>query len=353
MYKTSVILALAAILLAASCGKGKKEQVENVVKVKTAVVGTAAEIGEQSYSGTIEEKNGSELSFAGMGTIKEIYVHEGQNVKAGQLIGILDATTNSNALTMAKASTAQALESLRQAEDAYKRMKMLHDNGSLTEIKWVEVQTKVSQARQLVQQAQASEKIARKGLSDTHLTAPFSGYISKKAAEVGQNVTPGMPIVKLVKIDQVNVKISVPENEIAKIHIGQNVQFSVSSLENTIFNGKLTEKGVAADPLSRQYEVKALAQNPSHKLLPGMVCDVYTTTTSQEQSISIPANVIQIDIDNKPFVWTVKRGKAHKQSVLLGENIGENVTIKSGLYKGQQIIVEGQQKVSNGTSVSE
>lgn len=345
---TSMLIACTLVL--GSCAE-KKQQNANRILVKTTTVQSSSFAGEQSYSGTIEEMSGTPLSFSSAGTVKVLNLREGQNVKAGQLIGVIDATSSSNALTMAQAGTAQARESVKQAVDAYQRMKQLHDNGSLPDIKWVEVQTQVSQAKQLLRQSQASEQIARKGLSDTRLVAPFSGYISKKSVEVGQNVMPGQSVANLVKIDQVKVCISVPEEEISRIQMGQAIQIQVSSLGDAVYTGCVTEKGVSADPISRQYIVKAMIQNAQHHLLPGMVCDVYTTISQKQESISIPAQVVQIDIDNAPFVWTVVKGKASKVKITLGDNIGERVIVKSGLQAGAQLIIEGQQKVSNGTTV--
>ena len=244
-------------------------------------------------------------------------------------------------------------------------MKLLHDNGSLPEIKWVEVQTRyqqaqdavnqvrqqVSQAEAAVQTAKAQKNISLKNLHDTRLYAPSSGYISKKFTEVGQNIAPAQPVAMPVDIRQVKVKISVPEDEIARVRLGQTLRFTVSSLPGKSFTARVTEKGVAADPITRSYEVKALADNADRKLLPGMVCDVYAQQASPTAAFILPANIIQIDVDNRPFVWTVVGGVARKTSVMLGESVGDNVQIVGGLSSKDRIIVEGQQKVSNGMKV--
>lgn len=349
--KTFVPLSILALLLV-GCSDGKQKE-DNIVKVKTITLAPQSAEGEQNYSGTIEEISGTSLSFAGAGTIKYLGVSEGQYVKAGQLIGVIDASNTSNAVALAHAATQQAEESLKQANDAYNRMKMLKDNNSLPEMKWVEVETKVAQARQMLNQAKASENIARKGLADTRLTAPFSGYISRKSADIGQNILPGQPIVNLVSIDRVKVKISVPEEEIAGMSLGQKVTFTVASLGNAQFDATISEKSVEADPISRSYTVKAATDNTSHRLLPGMLCDVRKTSPEGTQTIALPADIIQIDIDNRPFVWTAKGGKAQKEYVVLGGNVGERVVIKSGLLQGEKVIVEGQQKVSNGMKIAE
>lgn len=311
--------------------------------------------------------------------MKQLNIAEGQSVAAGQLVSVLDTTTlgylvsassatvgqAQDAVGQAHVGLAQAEKSAAQTSDAYKRMKLLHDNGSLPEIKWVEVQTRyqqaqdavnqvrqqVSQAEAAVQTAKAQKNISLKNLHDTRLYAPSSGYISKKFTEVGQNIAPAQPVAMPVDIRQVKVKISVPEDEIARVRLGQTLRFTVSSLPGKSFTARVTEKGVAADPITRSYEVKALADNADRKLLPGMVCDVYAQQASPTAAFILPANIIQIDVDNRPFVWTVVGGVARKTSVMLGESVGDNVQIVGGLSSKDRIIVEGQQKVSNGMKV--
>lgn len=368
----------AILLLATSCNK-PKQPVENAVQVKTITVSPSPLNNAESYSGTLEEDNGISLSFPVGGTVKQVNIAEGQNVQARQLIAVLDATTLNNlvsassatvrqaqaAVGQARAGLAQAEKSAAQAADAYKRMKLLHDNGSLPEMKWVEVQTQyqqaqdaVSQVRQQVNQAEAAVKTAHaqknislKNLHDTRLFAPSTGYISRSMVTAGQNIAPGQPVAMLVDIRQVKVKISVPETDIAHIHVGQPLHFMVSSMPERIFTARITEKGVAADPVSRSYEVKATTANADRKLLPGTVCDVYIEQPQHAGVITLPANIIQIDMDNQPFVWTVVNGKARKTSVEPGQNTGDNVQIVSGLSYGSKVIIEGQQKVSNGTKV--
>jgi membrane fusion protein (multidrug efflux system) len=344
------LFTLAAAVVLGGCGDKKKEEKDPVVTVKTLKVAESSSSFGNSYGGTIEGTHAVMLSFSAAGTIKSLNLSEGQSVRQGQTLGLVDATSSANAVTAAHATTRQAQDALAQAEDAYRRMKKLHDSGSLPDIRWVDTQTKLSQAQSAVRQARAAESIARKGLSDTRLTAPFSGYVSRKIAEVGQNVMPGTPVAQLVKIDQVKVKISIPETDIDKVHVGQTVVFKVSSLDGSNFTGRVIEKGVDADPVARTYNVTALVDNRGHRLLPGMVCDV-TLSQGESTEITLPANLIQLGDDNQPFVWTVVGGKAHRQNVVLGANVGDNVVIRKGIDQSSEVICSGQQKVSEGMKV--
>lgn len=334
--KKYVIMASLVIGLA-GCGNQEVRKNEPV-KVKVQTVQAQPIQGVQGFSGTIEEMTGSTLSFSVSGTLTQIRVVAGQRVRQGELIATVDDATLQNTYTAAVAA-------LEQAEDAYARMKQLHDNNSLPEIQWTEVQSKLKQAR-------STEQIAKKNMKDSRLYAPFSGVIAEKNVEVGQNVMPGSPVVRLVGVSQVKVCISVPENEIAHIQIGQPARIRVSALDNRVFEGKIVEKGIAANQLSRSYEVKALVKNETGELMPGMICEMEVQRGQTREGILLPANIIQLDDTNRQFVWVNRSGKAAKKYVTVGELGSRGVFITSGLAAGDEVLVEGQQKVSENMNIT-
>lgn len=312
-------------------------------------VGSVQVNGEKGFSGTVAEESGVSLSFSVTGTIRSMHVDEGQMVSRGQLVATVDGVDQAGARASAHAVTGEARAALRKAQDDYKRAKALHDAGVISESKYVSALTALQGAREAVNSAAALESISNKSSSDTRLTAPFSGYIAEKNAEVGQNVVPGMMVVKLVHIDKVKVKISVPEEEIDKIHRGETMMIHCTANGGANFYGKVVEKGVAADALSRTYNVSLLVDNPGHKLLPGMICNVYTSFTRGQMGIFVPANVVQLNPDNRMFVWIVKNGKATKRFITYVADTSQGVRVGGGLQPGDQLIVEGQQMVSENT----
>lgn len=325
-------------MLLAGCKQARETTGIEPVKVKTLTIKATPVSGTQGFSGTIEKTIGSTLSFPVGGTIGKITVNVGQRVGKGMLIATVDEATYQNTYD---ASVAM----LTQAEDAYQRLKQLHDNGSLPEIQWVEVQSKLRQAA-------AAEQIARKSLNDCRLYAPFGGVISEKNVETGQNVMPGMPVVKLVTINQVKVKVAVPESEIAQIRIGQEAQIIVAALGEKTFEGHVVEKGITANALSRSYEVKVLVENPEMELMPGMICQLYIDKPEGErEALILPVQVVQLGENNDSFVWINAHGKAEKRMVETGSLTQHGVVIESGLVTGEEVIVEGQQKVSEHTRI--
>lgn len=344
-----MLITAIAMALFCSCGSKEPAKKTQTVRVKVMTVGSEQVNGEHAYSGTVEEESGVSLSFPVTGTVQTIDVDEGQTVSRGQLIATVDGATQSSAQASAHAVTQEARAALLKAQDSYNRAKRLHAGGVISDSKWVEAQTALAAAQEAVSSAAALEQISAKGTSDTRLTAPFGGYISQKNVEIGQNVIPGMMVVKLVHIDRVKVKISVPEEEIDKVHNGETMLVRCTAAGGTDLYGKVVEKGVEADPLSRTYEVKLLVDNPSHGLLPGMICNVYTSFTRGQKSVFVPAKVVQMNPDNRMFVWVVKNGRATKRFINYVADTSQGVRVNGGLEPGDQLIVSGQQKVSEGT----
>ena len=274
-----------------------------------------------------------------MGTVKSVHVGLGSVVHRGQLLATIDDTSIRSAYNAAKAS-------LEQAEDAYRRMKELHDKGSLADIKWMDAQSKY-------QQACSMEEMARKNLDDCKLYAPYSGVIASKSVEVGQNVSPGLPVFNIVDRQNLNVVVSVPETEISNVNRGQEAVIVIPALADMKVDGEVTEKGIKANPLSRSYEVKIKIKDNDDlkKIMPGMITEVFMSGESSEQKIVIPANVLQLDENNQYFVWLNNGGKASKRIVSCGDFTANGVIVVSGLHAGDEVIVEGHQKVCEGTVI--
>lgn len=328
----------ALLVFAVSCkNKTENSETEEAIPVKVETVTLSQTTGDHNYVGTIEENTGTSLSFPLMGTVEKVMVSAGQSVSKGQLLAVLNQATPKNTYSM-------ALSSLKQAEDAYNRLTQLHDKGTLPEIKYIEVQT-------ALQQAQAAESIARKNLNDCNLYAPFSGFIARKSIEPGMNVAPGLEVVKLVTIDKVNVKVSIPENEISGVKSGTAAIVNVAALNHRQFEGKVEEKGVMANPFSHTYEVKIRINNPQRELMPGMVCEVYIASEKNSGKILLPNGAVQILENGNRFVWLAKDGKATRKMVTTGALTNKGVVINTGLSAGDKVITEGNQKVSEGMKV--
>lgn len=344
--KKVAFLSAVMLTLLASCSGGKQERKVAPVRVKTEVVGEAADVNGRTYVGEVEAESSTAVSFTGSGTVLRVLVDEGQRVSKGQLIAEMDATQARNALANCEAQ-------MRQANDALARMKQLHDQNSLADMKWVETQSQVAQA-------QAQLDMAKKAVADCRVHAPVSGVVGKKMMNAGETALPSQPVCTILNINNVKVKVSVPEKEIAQFSATTPTEIRVEALGETFAGGKI-EKGVQADPVSRTYDLRIRVENPGERLLAGMVCEVKVmggsdTVAANETTgevVMVPITAVQRSADGSMFVWKAEGGKAHRTKVTLGEASGNRMEVMSGLKKGEKVIVEGYQKLSEGTEYEE
>ena len=330
---------LLAVLLVSSCGQKKEQQTKAPTRVKTLVVSPGLVDNAQTYVGIVEEREATAVSFTGMGVVKRMLVNEGQTVSRGQLIAEMDDTQARNLLVGAEASMAQA-------NDALERFKMLHDNGSLPEMQWVEIQSKVAQAKSQLE-------VTKKNLADCRLTAPVGGIIGKKLVGAGETALPSQAVVNILDISTVKIKVSVPEAEIGGITANTPTSIKVEAIDGSYRGGRI-EKGVEADALTHTYDIRINVANSGRKLLPGMVASVRFVSEGSQAigSKMIPVTAVQKNADGSLFVWTVDQKKsAHRTPVAIGQTEGNYVLVSDGLNMGNRIVTEGYQKLSEGTKV--
>lgn len=328
-----------SLLSVAGCSHTDKPKPEVVVPVRTVTAEPSVVTSALHYVGTIEEESGAALSFKVQGNVRHVYVREGQCVTKGSLLADIDNETLQQSFNAAKAT-------YEQAEDALKRMQLLHDNHSLADIKFVEAQTQM-------EKADAMYRIARQNLEDTRLNAPVDGVIGRRTIEAGENVLPGQPVFTLLNIQSVNVRIAVPEREIGLLSLQTPAAVDVPAAGDSLYKGHICEKGIAADPATHTYEVRIRLDNRQGTLMPGMVCNVTVIRpgTTASAGIILPNRCVQVDDEGNRFVWCVEKGKATAVKVETGALTPDGITVRNGLPEGMKVICEGIQKVSEGTKV--
>lgn len=341
------LIPAAALLMAmASCGHSNPEihgGNTDPMRVKVmSATSTSTDLSD-AYSGTIEAGSSTTVSFSVPGTINKIAVSEGQRVSKGQLIATVDGASLKNANEIAQAT-------LREAQDAYNRMKKLHDANALPDMQWVSVQQKLKQA-------EAAAEIAQREMGDANVYAPISGVISHKFADVGQTVAPGLPIVEILDVGTLKAKISVPEADLQDMKSGAAATVAVGEGDSHIYNATLVEKGVAANTLSRNYDIKFRITNPDSYLMPGMICSVSVdgSKPSSESSVTseivLPPQAVVLDWNNTHYVWVKKNGLAERKRVDIGGLDSRGIIVTGGINATDSVIIEGQQKLSSGLKV--
>jgi len=338
LHSIVCLAALVAIFLTGCAGKAETEKPKKVIPVKTTTVSGVDAAYKRNYVGVAEESFAISLSFSLAGIVERVAVTEGQKVRKGQLLATLNSATMQNAYNI-------SLSTLKQAQDAYNRIASLHEKGSITDIKFVEVETGLEQAK-------AMAAISKKNLEDTKLYAPSAGIIAKRSIEEGSNVMPGVSAFKLVSVNEIDVKVSIPENEIGSITIGQPATVTVPAVGNTEYEGMVDKKGVEANSITHTYDIRVRVKNPLEQLMPGMVCKVYLSGNSDQQQFIVPNKAVQINAEGKHFVWLADGNIAKRAFVTVGQLTDFGITVESGLSEGDQVITAGSEKVSEGMQIS-
>lgn len=340
MRTIQLALVASLIMIVAACKPQHEEKQlsTEAISVTTEVASSTTDYLSRTYVGTIEENSSTPVSFTGVGRVVRVCVEEGQHVAKGQLIAELDEAQSRNMLATAEAQ-------MRQAQDALARMKQLHDAGSLPDIKWVEVQSQVSQA-------QSQLDMARQNLADCKIYAPTAGIVSRKIFQDGMTAVTSEPVVTILDISSVKVRVAIPEKEIADIKPTTRTTVGIEAINRSMEGGRI-EKCLTADATTHTYDIKITLPNSDGALLPGMIANVRMQTASSKDvvsAITLPVRSVQ-GLEGQHFVWIVDGKKARRQPVTIGATYGNRVVITSGLAGGESVITAGYQKVGEGSPV--
>ncbi|MBO7083427.1 MAG: efflux RND transporter periplasmic adaptor subunit [Bacteroidales bacterium] len=328
-----------SMFLIVGCNSKKKQPPFNpAIPVEIDVVGNTDESSYRNYVGTVQSEMKIALSFPLGGTLTGVYVHNGQRVKQGALVAKVDETT-------AKSLHDAALATLNQAEDGYRRMKQVYDEGGVSQVRWVQMETDLEKARQ-------TEISTRKHLQECTLYAPQDGIISMEDHVIGEHMAPAEPFCNMVDMDKLMVSFSVPEKEIGLINIGDHATTTIPALNDSEKTIVVYDKALLSNPLGHSYTVKASISPNEKDVLPGMVTKIRLALSStQSAGIVVPSSCVQT-IPDGIAVWVIRGGKAYRQKIEVSDYIKNGVLVNNGLNHGDTIVTVGYQKLYNGAVVS-
>jgi RND family efflux transporter MFP subunit len=196
-------------------------------------------------------------------------------------------------------------------------------------------------------------KEAKKHLGDCQLRAPIGGFIGMRHVNVGDTVSSGTAVFSVLDLDPVKVRVGIPEAEIGKVHNGARSLVTIPSLDNRQFEGKVDVAGYYADSVSRTFTTKIAVPNPTHVLRAGMISEARVYDSKMVDALTVPAIAVVRDLRGLPlvYVYDATRQRVFARQVEVGQLIGSEVEIESGLKPEEQIVVAGQQNVHEGSLV--
>lgn len=202
-----------------------------------------------------------------------------------------------------------------------------------------------------VDRLKAGLELANNSLNNATITAPIDGVVVKKSISPGEMAQPGVPIISLVNMDQVQVELTVADSQITKVNVGTPVNVKVQSLPDQLFQGTISFVSPVSNPNSNTFPVKVKVDNKDGLLFAGMVAEVHIEGAGDSR-IEVPKSAI-VKKENKEYLFTMDNDTAHLVEVKTEEKNQDWVYVQpNDKIKGdQQIVVNPGDKLTDGAKV--
>lgn len=287
--------------------------------------------------GRIEAENNILISARTMGVVEKILVVEGQQVSKGQVLAQID---NSLIQTSIESMETQ----LELANTVFERQKNLWDQKIGTEVQYLQAKTnKESLEKQLAALKEQNEM--------TKIKAPVSGVIDHIHVKVGENISPGMPALRIVNNNDLKLVANVSEAYVAQVRRDNKVVVEISEL-NKVVTGKVSFVGRNIDPMSRTFAIEvAIPSEPD--LRPNMTATVKVVFNTVDAALVVPVNTIQTLNNEKVIYVAEKDGNRYvaKRKTVKIDGVFNNQAQVQGLEPGDQVITFGYQGLNDGETI--
>ena len=341
------------LLALASCSEAPVEEAPTVRPVKMMTIGGAQSGGELEYPGMVGAAKEAEVAFEVEGRITSLPIEEGDKVKKGAVLARLDARDYQSALDASNAD-------LNASRAEHERVKALFARSAVS-------RQELDAARRNKEVDDTSVQRARKALEEARLIAPFAGTVARKLVEEFQNVRAKEPVVLLQDDSSLEIRIAIPEGDLSRVKPGldpkdaageANPMVEVSSFPGRKFPATMKSFSTTADPATRTFAATFGFERPDDIIIrPGMTARLTATLPdaggdSAPATVLIPSNAVRNDGAGS-FVWLVADDSSVSRPVQveIGELIGTQVKVLSGLSAGEVIATSGVQQLRTGVTV--
>lgn len=341
-------LCLAAIALTACTGKDEKadskSNEENIpaVKVETVESRVVDQLG--TYTASVEAQIVNNISSNMSNRIKQILVDEGQRVSAGQKVVVLDDVNTFSYETQVD----NARANLKNVEVNYNRALELFKIGGGTKQQVDAMEIQLVNAKNALAQA---ERTLRNARENTVLTSPISGVVTARNYDPG-DMTGNLPILTVARVQPVKIVINVTESELPRVHKGMPADIRFDTYGDELFKGVVSTVMPTVDPQSRTFGVEITLANADGKVLPGMFGRVTLNLGKADRVVVPDKAVVKQQGSGNQYIYVYNSdGTVSFNQVQLGQRLGSEYELLSGVEPGSQVVVSGQARLANGVKV--
>ncbi|WP_336512824.1 efflux RND transporter periplasmic adaptor subunit [Stutzerimonas chloritidismutans] len=300
------------------------------------------------------------------GIVQQRLFTEGAQVKAGEVLYVIDPASYQAALDQARATTAEALAALDSARLKATRYAELVKIDAISKQDHEDAQASLQSAQAVYQAAQAAEKSARINLAYTRITSPITGRVESSSVTPGALVTASQdtPLTTVQQLDPLYVDITQSSTEVLRLKrelaagrlskAGDDEARIMLRLEDgSEYNhaGRLQFSGASVSQSTGSVTLRAVVPNPDGLLLPGMYVRAVLEEAVDKKALLVPQRAVTRGHSGTTSVLLAVDGKVEQRQINIGRSVGNQWWVDSGLATGDQVIVEGGQKVRVGDSV--
>jgi membrane fusion protein, multidrug efflux system len=288
-------------------------------------------------TGQIEAVQAIDLRPDVEGRIVEILFREGSEVGKGTPLFRIDDAELQAQVDRAQADRDLAQQSLERTRD------LLQQRASS--------QADLERAEATARSADASLALLKVRLDRTVVRAPFGGVVGQRFVSLGDYVTTATRLASLQTVNPERVSFQVPERYASELRRGQTIAFQVAAMRNRTYAGTVDFVDPVVQLPGRTIMVKALVPNPKRELQAGMFVEVRLATAQRPRAVVVPEDAV-LALQGVTVVWVIKDAKATRRPVTLGVRSPGFVEIVEGVEAGEQVVVGGIEKVSEGAAVA-
>ena len=303
------------------------------VRVEVAVLRTSAASLTINLPGEVEPSRDARLASALGGFIEQVSVANGDAVRRGQVVAMVDGSSHAARQNQAKVELDTAKRELERAVllgDALPRAQLDH-------------------ARARHDAARAAYRSAAVATSRSVISAPFAGVVSDVNVEVGEVAPPGMPMMRVLQIDPAKITVSLSDRDVIAVTKGMKAEVTTDA-RLSMHQGEVGHVGSAADTQTRAFTAEIIVPNPDAVLRPGMIASVRIAAEVAREQIVVAQDWL-VTRPNELGVFLEVDGVAKWRPVRVGPVVRDRVVILSGLNAGEALIITGHRDLKDGDAL--
>lgn len=294
------------------------------------------------------------------GRIDRYFVEEGQDVHKGDALVQLDDRDYRAAVAATEAQLTSARANLALAEAELRRSRALWKQGVVSQQELDVQENKAAVAHAEITRLEAVLKQAKVNLDYTTLRAPVDGVILAKLKEVGEIAVPGGfagsgDLIRLANLSDMRAEVDVNEADLNRVELGQPARVTPDAYPDAEYDATVVKLYPQVDRQKGTLKVEVRILHPDEKLLPDMSARITFLQASESETESpavlVPIGAVHRDEQGDSFVWVVNDGRAHRQTIETGGDVGDKVRVASGLTGGEAVIV-GDTPLRDGQRVA-